>query len=419
MRRRRGAASLLLAAAPLMLVLLLLLRPPPLATAQVLTSIYATEPRRVLSAQPGAAGCLQCLVAASGRLLCWRTYFAGGVFWQAPPAGVGAARFVSVHVAMTRIFALLDNGGVAVGFFAAAGCPASAAVIVWGYLAGPFTELVGFEVALDQCAIRGSDGNIVCFSWAANPPSGAPALPASGGFLNLTAAVAPSTLCGSSCATVGGPFRGLVAMSSTPLDDDLFPFSIVGICAIRAVDSLVFCVIAQGPPDFAAASFLPDILPLAAFAGRPVARVRSAVGEMNDLFLGYQYGSFVVAVPFAPSPTTVIVSISSYGENSAGTYAVSSAAGVSALVDGTDTAALLQGMSPALDALNITDIAERPMQYPLFFTAQGQVCGAAGPSGTSRDWAPAWLPTCDNSGYVAAASGNFQNLCFLTAASSV
>ena len=412
--RRRGGRR---AAPPVLLTTLLLALVQLLDAQTLLASIYATEPRRVLSAQPAGAapGCLRCIVAASGRLLCWRSFFGGNAFVQAPPAGVGATRFVSVHAAPDRLVALLDNGGVAVAFFASPGCPSDGAAAVWGYLPGPFVELVGSDATLDQCAIRGLDGNVVCWAWSANPPSGVPTLPASGGFANLTGAVVPSALCGQSCATSGGPFRGLVMLSTTPLDESAFPMTISGVCAIRAADSFPFCVITQGPPGFSS-SLLPDFLPLMAFAGLPVARIRSAVGEMSDPYAGYEYGSFLAAIPFAPSPASVTLGISYYGDSNAGIFSVGPVATVP-IVGFTST--LLQSMSPSLNLLSIADMIERPAQFPLFFTVQGQVCGGAGPSGTARDSAPSWIPNCDNSGYVAGASSDFQNLCFLTVASTV
>jgi hypothetical protein len=188
-----------------------------------------------------------CLVTSSGRLLFWNR-FSGASFFLYPPVLPGSStRFISVYVTLSQVIAELDNGGLVSILYDRFGWNDNFAfrdfTTVWGYLPGPFLQVVTFGIPPNgapptQCALR-ADGEIQCWRWSWNVFA-APFIPGSGGYRDFSNMTTSASLCGASCNTVSGPYRSLVAFNK------FADSSILTLCAIRVSDNLPFCTSTSG-----------------------------------------------------------------------------------------------------------------------------------------------------------------------------
>jgi len=212
-----------------------------------------------------------CLVTASGKLLFWDR-FTGSRFFLSPPVlHRSSPRFISVYVTLNQVIAELDNGGIVSilydRFSYNDNFAFSDSTTVWGYLPGPFLQVVTFGFPPNgapptQCALR-ADGEIQCWKWIWNIFA-APFIPESGGYRDFTNMTAPASLCGASCMTKSGPYRDLVAFNRF-LDSN-----VMTLCAIRVSDNFPFCTSTTGSFLTIGIPFLlPDLMPLTKFLPAP------------------------------------------------------------------------------------------------------------------------------------------------------
>ena len=211
------------------------------------------------------------LVTSSGKLLFWNRLTGSRFFLSPPILPRSKPRFISVYVTMNQVVAELDNGGVVSILYDRFGWNDNFAfrdsTTVWGYLPGPFLQVVTFGIppnndSPSQCALR-ADGEIQCWRWSWNVFA-APFIPGSGGYRDFTNMTAPTSLCGASCTTASGPYRNLIAFNRfhTP--------TIMTLCAIRVSDNLPFCTSTSGSFLTIAIPFLlPDLMPLTKFLPDP------------------------------------------------------------------------------------------------------------------------------------------------------
>jgi hypothetical protein len=215
--------------------------------------------------------CFFSLVTSSGRLLFWNR-FTGASFFLSPPVLTGSSlRFISVYVTYNQVIAELDDGGVVAILYDRFSWNDNFAfrdsTTVWGYLPGPFLQVVTFGAPPNrapptQCALR-ADGEIQCWSWSWNVFA-APFIPGSGGYRDFSNMTTSASLCGASCITASGPYRSLVAFNGGQN-----PF-ILTLCAIMVSDNFPFCASTSGSwITLVNAFLLPDVMPFRKFFPAP------------------------------------------------------------------------------------------------------------------------------------------------------